>query len=112
VLSNLTTRVSEIVAFLCSTICDPYLNIFRGIIPPLGGTLDLSPILAFIVLNAFTSTAAALPAELPNSSAPSQQRQSGASLSSFLAPLDMTSNRKKWMRRMRSGKSQDDDGAR
>lgn len=48
-----------------STICDPYLNIFRGIIPPLGGTLDLSPILAFLVLNAFTSTAAALPAELP-----------------------------------------------
>ncbi|XP_010520479.1 PREDICTED: ylmG homolog protein 2, chloroplastic [Tarenaya hassleriana] len=48
-----------------STICDPYLNIFRGIIPPLGGTLDLSPILAFLVLNAFTSTAAALPCELP-----------------------------------------------
>jgi YggT family protein len=33
------------------TICDPYLNLFRGIIPPLGGTLDLSPILAFIVLD-------------------------------------------------------------
>ncbi|KAL1557277.1 ylmG protein 2, chloroplastic-like isoform X3 [Salvia divinorum] len=47
-----------------STLCDPYLNIFRGLIPPLGG-LDLSPILAFLVLNAFTSTAAALPAELP-----------------------------------------------
>ncbi|KAK6927210.1 CCB3/YggT [Dillenia turbinata] len=52
-----------------STLCDPYLNIFRGIIPPLGGTLDLSPILAFLVLNAFTSTAAALPAELPSPSA-------------------------------------------
>ncbi|XP_047939671.1 ylmG homolog protein 2, chloroplastic-like isoform X2 [Salvia hispanica] len=47
-----------------STLCDPYLNIFRGLIPPLGG-LDLSPVLAFLVLNAFTSTAAALPAELP-----------------------------------------------
>ncbi|KAG0631357.1 hypothetical protein M758_1G247000 [Ceratodon purpureus] len=46
-----------------STICDPYLNVFRGIIPPLG-TLDLSPILAFTVLNVFTSTAQALPAEL------------------------------------------------
>ena len=34
-----------------STICDPYLNLFRGIIPPLGGTLDLSPILAFVVLD-------------------------------------------------------------
>ncbi|CAN1130289.1 YlmG homolog protein 2, chloroplastic, partial [Linum perenne] len=50
-----------------STLCDPYLNIFRGIIPPLGGTLDLSPILAFLVLNAFTSTASAIPAELPAS---------------------------------------------
>ena len=33
-----------------SAITDPYLNMFRGIIPPLGG-LDLSPILAFIVLD-------------------------------------------------------------
>lgn len=49
-----------------SMICDPYLNIFRGIIPPLGGTLDLSPILAFIALNAFTNVAAALPAEPPS----------------------------------------------
>ena len=66
----------------CSTICDPYLNLFRGIIPPLGG-LDFSPILAFVVLNVrfyslrinsetvydalqvFTNAAAALPAELP-----------------------------------------------
>jgi len=34
-----------------STITDPYLNLFRGIIPPLGGTIDLSPILAFVVLD-------------------------------------------------------------
>ena len=33
------------------SITDPFLNIFRGIIPPIGGTLDISPILAFIVLN-------------------------------------------------------------
>ena len=33
-----------------SAISDPYLNLFRGIIPPIGG-LDLSPILAFVVLN-------------------------------------------------------------
>ncbi|XP_024371918.1 ylmG homolog protein 2, chloroplastic [Physcomitrium patens] len=46
-----------------STICDPYLNVFRGIIPPLG-TIDLSPILAFTVLDVFTSTAQALPCEL------------------------------------------------
>ncbi len=29
---------------------DPYLNVFRRIIPPLGGVLDISPILAFFVL--------------------------------------------------------------
>jgi YggT family protein len=33
-----------------SLICDPYLNLFRSIIPPLGG-MDFSPILAFLVLN-------------------------------------------------------------
>lgn len=47
-----------------ATICDPYLNLFRGIIPPLGGTIDLSPILAFVVLDFFTNSAAALPAEI------------------------------------------------
>ena len=31
-------------------ITDPFLNIFRNIIPPIGGVLDISPILAFIVL--------------------------------------------------------------
>lgn len=29
---------------------DPYLNLFRRIIPPLGGVLDLSPLLAFFAL--------------------------------------------------------------
>ncbi len=33
-----------------SQITDPYLNLFRNIIPPLGG-MDFSPILAFIALN-------------------------------------------------------------
>ncbi|CAN6290488.1 unnamed protein product [Urochloa humidicola] len=92
-----------------STICDPYLNIFRGIIPPLGGTLDLSPILAFLVLNAFTSTAAALPAELPDSAAaPQHHRQSSASTSSCSAPPELTANQRKWMQRMQSRKSQGD----
>jgi YggT family protein len=31
-------------------ITDPYLNIFRSIIPPLGG-MDLSPMLAFLALS-------------------------------------------------------------
>lgn len=29
---------------------DPYLNFFRKIIPPIGGVLDLSPLLAFLTL--------------------------------------------------------------
>jgi YggT family protein len=85
---------------LCSTICDPYLNIFRGIIPPLGGTLDLSPILAFLVLNALSSTAAALPAELPDPAPPTSR---GATSSSSV----LTANRRKWMRRIRPVKSQE-----
>lgn len=32
------------------SITDPFLNVFRGIIPPIGGMLDISPILAIIVL--------------------------------------------------------------
>ncbi|MBC8122322.1 MAG: YggT family protein [Gemmatimonadaceae bacterium] len=34
---------------ILSQLTDPYLGIFRSIIPPLGG-IDLSPILAFIAL--------------------------------------------------------------
>ncbi|KAG6550121.1 hypothetical protein Mapa_008077 [Marchantia paleacea] len=35
--------------------CDPYLNLFRNIIPPLFNALDLSPMLAFLVLGVLTS---------------------------------------------------------
>lgn len=45
-------------------VTDPYLNLFRGIIPPIFG-LDLSPILAFVTLNLLTSSTATLAAELP-----------------------------------------------
>ena len=38
-----------ILSALCS-ITDPYLNIFRGVIPPIGG-FDISSLLAFILLN-------------------------------------------------------------
>ena len=37
------------------SLCDPYLNIFRRIIPPVGGSgmrIDFSPIVAVIVLEA------------------------------------------------------------
>jgi hypothetical protein len=55
------TRVGSGVGGWRSTIVDPYLNLFRGIIPPIGGTLDLSPILAFVVLNVFTGCAPRCP---------------------------------------------------
>ncbi|KAK4748461.1 hypothetical protein SAY87_015047 [Trapa incisa] len=78
-----------------STLCDPYLNIFRGIIPPLGGTLDLSPILAFLVLNAFTSTASALPAELPENTHLLKKP-----LSSPTGFTNLTISQEKWLRRI------------
>jgi hypothetical protein len=81
---------------LCAARCGPYLNIFRAVIPPLRGTLDL---LLILVPNALTSTAVAIPAELSNSSASSQQGQIGASASMCLALLDITANQQKWMRR-------------
>ena len=31
-------------------ICDPYLNLFRKLIPPIGGMIDITPIIAIIVL--------------------------------------------------------------
>lgn len=29
---------------------DPYLYLFRKVIPPIGGVLDISPIIAFVIL--------------------------------------------------------------
>ncbi len=31
-------------------VCDPYLNLFKKFIPPIGGMLDISPIVALLVL--------------------------------------------------------------
>ncbi len=47
----------QVISFL-SPITDPYLNIFRSIIPPIGG-LDLSAILALILLQFVQSSLAA-----------------------------------------------------
>lgn len=44
-------------------ITDPYLNLFRGIIPPIFG-LDFSPILAFLLLNFLTSVSKTMYAAL------------------------------------------------
>ncbi len=41
--------MNQVASFL-SPITDPYLNIFRSFVPPIGG-LDISPILAILVLN-------------------------------------------------------------
>ena len=42
-------RDHNIIRFV-SFYTDPYLNLFRRILPPLGGVLDISPILAFFTL--------------------------------------------------------------
>ncbi len=31
-------------------ICDPYLNLFKKLIPPIGGMVDITPIIALLVL--------------------------------------------------------------
>ncbi|CAA6662553.1 unnamed protein product [Spirodela intermedia] len=36
-------------------LCDPYLNLFRNIIPPIFDALDVSPLLAFAVLGTLSS---------------------------------------------------------
>lgn len=41
-------------------ICDPFLNVFRRIIPPIGGMLDISPIFAIIVVQLLGRLIAAL----------------------------------------------------
>ena len=44
---------------ILSQLTDPYLNIFRSFIPPLGG-IDFSPMLAIILLNVVTSMLSSL----------------------------------------------------
>jgi YggT family protein len=45
-------------------ITDPYLNLFRGIIPPVFG-LDLSPLAAFFLLSVMTKATVAVGCEIP-----------------------------------------------
>ena len=44
-------------------VTDPFLNLFRGVIPPIMG-LDLSPIAAFFLLNLVSNATAALGADV------------------------------------------------
>ena len=53
-------------------ITDPYLNLFRGIIPPVFG-LDLSPILAFFTLNVLSSTTASIGMEMKKATCTSKK---------------------------------------
>jgi YggT family protein len=45
---------------ILSQLTDPYLNLFRSIIPPLGG-MDFSPFLAFLLLQVLQQVVASLP---------------------------------------------------
>ena len=48
------SRITDSVIGFLRDVCEPFLRIFRGIIPSLGG-LDFSPIIAFIALQLFNS---------------------------------------------------------
>jgi YggT family protein len=50
VLSWVPAWQSHTMARFVAFCTDPYLNIFRRFLPPLGGVLDLSPLLAFFML--------------------------------------------------------------
>lgn len=36
-------------------VCDPYLNLFKRLIPPIGGMVDVTPIIALLVLQFIAS---------------------------------------------------------
>ena len=47
---NVTSGVIGQVYSVLGKICDPYLDIFKKLIPPIGGVLDITPIIALLVL--------------------------------------------------------------
>ena len=49
-LPNTSTGVVGQVYRALGTLCDPYLNLFKRLIPPIGGMLDITPIIALVVL--------------------------------------------------------------
>lgn len=44
------TSVMYSVNSVLGKICDPFLDLFKKIIPPIGGTIDISPIIALLAL--------------------------------------------------------------
>ena len=49
-MSWLPNTQSGIIDRALGKLCDPYLNLFRKLIPPLGGMVDVTPIIALLVL--------------------------------------------------------------
>ena len=49
-LPNTETGVIGQVYRALGMLCDPYLDLFKRIIPPIGGVLDITPIIALLVL--------------------------------------------------------------
>ena len=49
-LPNVTTGIVGQVYDILGKICDPYLNLFKKLIPPIGGVVDVTPIIALLVL--------------------------------------------------------------
>ena len=42
--------LSMITCTVCLQVTDPYLNLFRGIVPPLLGAVDFTPLFGFMIL--------------------------------------------------------------
>ena len=49
-LPNVTSGIVGQVYSVLGKICDPYLNLFKKLIPPIGGVVDITPIIALLVL--------------------------------------------------------------
>ena len=47
---NVTSGIVGQVYDVLGKICDPYLDIFKKLIPPIGGVVDVTPIIALLVL--------------------------------------------------------------
>ena len=83
-------------------ITDPYLNLFRNIIPPVFG-LDFSPILAFLLLNVLTNATAAVGCDIPADAAKMISQQNRQHL--LLLTYQPTSHEQQPMRRFMAWKT-------
>ena len=49
-LPNTETGIVGQVYHALGMLCDPYLNLFKRLIPPIGGMVDITPIIALLAL--------------------------------------------------------------